>query len=167
LPFGHTCFTYLRVICPLNPVYLPISVSLFHGDRNLQEVNILKKIKDNWILNRRGEVYLDEDINKLKMFTKESLDHWIVKALTFYILRKMKHDVVTEFEITGLGQGDLLDLTTNTQYEIETVNNRNYHKRRVEQYRRVGVDVVVIPTNKLPIDIKVKIKAIKQYIRPD
>jgi hypothetical protein len=127
----------------------------------------MKKIKDNWILSRRGVVYLDEDINKLKMFTKESLDHWIAKALTFYILRKMRHEVVTEFEITGLGQGDILDLTTNTQYEIETVNNRNFHKKRVEQYRRVGVDVVVIPTNKLPIDPKDKCRALKQFIRPD
>jgi hypothetical protein len=127
----------------------------------------LKKIKDNWILSKRGVVYQDEDINKLKMFTKESLDHWIAKALAFYILRKMRHEVVTEFEITGLGQGDILDLTTNTQYEIETVNNRNYHKRRVEQYRRVGVDVVVIATNKLTTDIKEKLKMIKINIRPD
>jgi S-methylmethionine-dependent homocysteine/selenocysteine methylase len=58
-------------------------------------------------------------------------------------------------------------LTTNTQYEIETVNNRNFHKKRVEQYRRVGVDVVVIATNKLPVDINKRIKVIKQYIRPD
>jgi hypothetical protein len=127
----------------------------------------LKKIKDNWILSRRGVVYLDEDINKLKMFTKESLDHWIAKALTFYILRKMRHDVVTEFEITGLGQGDILDLTTNTQYEIETVNKKTYHQRRIEQYRRVGVDVIVIPTNKLSYDIKDRIRMLKQYIRPD
>jgi hypothetical protein len=127
----------------------------------------LKKIKDNWILSRRGVVYLDEDINKLKMFTKESLDHWVAKALTFYILRKMMHDVVTEFEITGLGQGDILDLTTNTQYEIETVNNRNYHKRRVEQYRRAGVDVVVIPTNNLLKELKQKYNTLIHYIRPD
>lgn len=127
----------------------------------------MKKIKDNWILCRRGVVYLDEDINKLKMFTKESLDHWITKALTFYILRKMKHYVVTEFEITGLGQGDILDLTTKTQYEIETVNNHNYYKKRIEQYSRTGVDIVVIPTNKLPIYNKGKCKVLKQYIRPD
>ena len=101
------------------------------------------------------------------MFSKESLDHWIAKALTFYLLRKMRHDVVTEFEITGLGQGDILDLTTNTQYEIETVNNRNFHKRRVEQYKRIGVDVVVIATNKLPRYIKDKIEVIMQNIRPD
>jgi hypothetical protein len=58
-------------------------------------------------------------------------------------------------------------LTTNTQYEIETVNNLNYHKRRVEQYRRVGVDVVVIPTNKLPINLNERFIELKQYIRPD
>lgn len=57
-----------------------------------------------------------------------------------------------------------MDLTTNTQYEIETVNNKIYHKKRVEQYRRTGLDVVVIPVNKLPNEIKQRLKALKQYI---
>ncbi len=110
---------------------------------------------------------MDNDINNLKMFTKESLDHWVAKALVFHILRKMKQKVVSEFEITGVGLGDILDLMTNTQYEIETVNNRNCHQKKVEQYRRIGVDVVVIPTNKLPTGLNNRYKVIKQYIRLD
>lgn len=67
----------------------------------------------------------------------------------------------------GLGQGDILDLTTNTQYEIETITNRNYHKKRIQQDKRAEVDVVVIPTNKLPTDLKNRYRALKQYIRQD
>ena len=118
------------------------------------------KIKDNWALRTRGVIYLDSDVNKLQMCAKESLDHWVAKALTFYLLRKMKHEVVTEFEIPGMGQGDILDLITNTQYEIETANNRNYHKKRIEQYKRTDVDVIVIPTNKLPTEIKASVMTI-------
>jgi hypothetical protein len=127
----------------------------------------MRKIKDNWDLRTRGVVYLDSDLNKLKMFRSENLNHWITKAITFYILRKMKHDVITEFEIPGMGEGDILDLTTNTQYEVETVNSKNFHRKRVEDYRRTGVDVVVIPTNKMSNNIKTRYKIIKQYIRVD
>ncbi|MCK4717145.1 MAG: hypothetical protein KAT70_00640 [Thermoplasmata archaeon] len=127
----------------------------------------MQKIKDNWELRRRGVVYLDSDLNRLQMFTKESLDHWTTKALVFHILRKLGHKVVTEFIIPGMGQGDILDLTTSTQYEIETVNNKHYHQKRVAQYQRIGVDVIVIPTSKLPLDLKERYKAIQAYIHPD
>ena len=62
----------------------------------------MKRIKDNRGYKQRGMIYQTHDINKLKMHTLESLNHWITKALLFRMLCKMKHDVITEFEITGI-----------------------------------------------------------------
>jgi hypothetical protein len=107
---------------------------------------------------------MPEHVNTLKMHSNETLDHWITKALVFRLLRKMKHDVVTEFEITGMGVGDLLDLTTSVQYEIETVSYPKYIRDRAKQYERIGVEVIVIPIGKLPDDIKEREKALREYI---
>ena len=81
----------------------------------------MNRIKDKREYKQRGILYLPEHVNTLKMHTKETADHWVTKALVFRLLRNMKHDVVTEFEITGMGVGDMFDLTTSTQYEIETI----------------------------------------------
>lgn len=79
----------------------------------------------------------------------------------------MKHDVITEFEIPGLGQGDVLDLTTKIQYEIETTTIQSFHKKRIHQYEDSGLEIIIIPTNKLPLDIKGRCKSIEEYIHPD
>ena len=76
----------------------------------------------------------------------------------------MKHDVVTEFEITGMGVGDILDMTTSVQYEIETVSYPKYIQDRAKQYERIGAEVIVIPIRKLPDDIKEREKALIEYI---
>ena len=130
-------------------------------------VNKLKRIKDNWDLRVRGIEYLDSEVNKLQMFSSETLDHWTTKAIAFYHLRKLRHDVITEFHIPGMGQGDILDLTTHTQYEIETSQRPSFHQKRVEAYRRLGVDIVIIPVAKLPKDIPARSKEIQRYLRPD
>ena len=109
-------------------------------------------------------IYQSQDINKLKMHTLESLDHWITKALLFRILRKLKHDVITEFEITGMGVGDLFDLTTSVQYEVERVSYSKFVERRKGDYERVGVDIVVIPLARLPVGNKEKEKALREWV---
>ena len=65
----------------------------------------------------------------------------------------MKHDVVTEFEITGMGIGDVFDITTSVQYEVETTSYSKFIERRRLDYERTGVEVIVIPLAKLPKDI--------------
>ena len=123
-----------------------------------------RRIIDKRDYNQRGILYLNEEVNSLKMFANETLDHWITKALVFRLLRKMKHDVVTEFEITGMGVGDIFDLTSSVQYEIETISHPKHIKDRAKQYQRIGIDVIVIPIKKLPEDIKEREKALKEYI---
>lgn len=123
-----------------------------------------RKIIDKRGYNRRGILYLNEHVNTLKMHWNETLDHWITKAIVFRLLRKMKHDVVTEFEITGMGVGDVFDLTASRQYEVETKNTPKYIRDRLEQYKRIDVDVIVIPLAKLPNDIKEREKALEDWI---
>ncbi|MDO9536848.1 MAG: hypothetical protein Q7J68_00830 [Thermoplasmata archaeon] len=124
----------------------------------------MNRIKDKREYKQRGIIYLPEHVNTLKMHSNETLDHWIAKALVFRILRKLKHDIVTEFEITGMGVGDVLDLTTSVQYEIETISYPKYIRDRAEQYTRIGVEVIVIPIRKLPDDIKEREKALMEYV---
>ena len=123
-----------------------------------------RRIKDKRDYKQRGIIYLPQEVNSLKMFANEALDHWITKALVFRLLRKMKHDVVTEFEITGMGIGDVFDLTTSVQYEIETNSQPKHIKNKAEQYIRIGVEVIVIPLKNLPIDIKEREKTLKEYV---
>lgn len=123
-----------------------------------------RKIIDKRGYRQRGILYLNEHVNTLKMHVNETLDHWITKAIVFRLLRKMKHDVVTEFEITGMGVGDVFDLTASRQYEVETKNTPKYIRDRLEQYKRIDVDVIVIPLAKLPKDIKELEKALEDWV---
>lgn len=127
----------------------------------------MHRIKDNRHYRMRGIIYHDCDINKLKMFSKESLDHWITKSLIFRLLREMKHDVVTEFEIVGMGIGDIFDLTTSTQYEVETTNSKPFCRKRAKDYVRMGVEIIVVPTKNLSRDWKERHKQLKDYVLPD
>jgi hypothetical protein len=124
----------------------------------------MNRIIDNREYKQRGILYLPEHVNALKMHPNETLDHWITKAIVFRLLRKMKHDVVTEFEITGMGVGDVLDLTNSIQYEIETTSYQKFITDRAKQYARIGVDVIVIPLKKLPKNIKEREKALKEWV---
>ena len=63
-----------------------------------------------------------------------------------------------------MGIGDLFDLTSSVQYEIETRSNPKHIQERAKQYQRIGIDVIVIPIGKLPEDIKEREKALMDYI---
>lgn len=76
----------------------------------------------------------------------------------------MKHDVVTEFEITGMGIGDIFDLTTATQYEVETTCYSKFLQRRKEDYARDGVEIIVIPLAKLPVGWKERERALGEWV---
>ena len=123
-----------------------------------------RRIIDKRDYNRRGILYHPDHVNTLKMHWNETLDHWITKAIVFRLLRKMKHEVVTEFEITGMGVGDVFDLTASRQYEVETKNTPKYIRDRLEQYKRIDVDIIIIPLKNLPEDIKEKEKVVAEYI---
>ncbi len=70
----------------------------------------------------------------------------------------------TEFEITGMGIGDIFDLTTSTQYEIETTSYSKFLQRRKEDYARDGVEIIVIPLAKLPVGWKERERALGEWV---
>ena len=82
----------------------------------------------------------------------------------FRILRRMKHDVVTEFEITGQGLGDVFDLTTSVQYEIESNSKPSNLRKKAEMYKRDGVEVIVIPLRGMPVGMKEREKELREYV---
>jgi len=125
---------------------------------------VSRRIKDKRNYKQRGMIYQIHDVNKLKMHSNETLEHWITKALLFRMLRKMKHDVITEFEITGMGIGDVFDITTSVQYEVETTSYSKFVERRRLDYERTGVEVIVVPLAKLPVDLKEREKVLKEYV---
>ena len=69
-------------------------------------------------------LYEECDINKLDHDYKEKLNHFSAKALMYFILRELKHDVVSEVEIVDVGVSDLFDITTRVIYEFETTGSK-------------------------------------------
>ncbi len=71
-----------------------------------------RKIIDYNLLRTKGVTFNRLDMNKLIKSPSESWEHFAVKSQIFYILRALNHDVLTEFEISGFGIGDILDVSS-------------------------------------------------------
>ena len=129
---------------------------------------MLKKMRviDYNLLRTKGVTYNRLAINKLIKYPTESWKHFAVKSQIFYILRTMKHDVLTEFEITGFGIGDILDLSTRItcQYEIETTLKSAKHQKTIQKYARRGLDIIIVYTKKLPKDEYERYKYLKEVL---
>ena len=125
-----------------------------------------RKIIDYNLLSIKGVTFDRLDINKLIKYPKESWEHFAVKSQIFYILRTMNHDVLTEFEITGFGIGDILDLSTRItcQYEIETRLRSAKHHKTIQKYARKGLDIIIVLIPKLPNDEYERYKYLKDVI---
>jgi hypothetical protein len=100
------------------------------------------------------------------MFGRESRKHFMVKACLFHLLRTMKHDVVTEFDLPN-GVGDLLDVTTSTHYELEFQFKKHHRERKIAQYKRPGFEIIVINCDKLPTKYNALARELKEFIVPD
>ena len=118
-------------------------------------------------LNRKGILYTTDEINKLQRRGTEGLEHFITKAIVFFILRKMNHQVVTEFEVVDCGYGDILDLDTLTNYEIENNPKKFWHAHKQEMYSDANINTVVISVKKLPNNHRQRYKELKNYIHID
>ena len=106
-------------------------------------------------------------MNKLVHDFKEKLNHFCAKALMFFILRELKHDVVSEVEIVDVGFGDLYDITTNVFYEFETSGCKSVQRRVNEIYKQTGVEIIVTDVKELPDDIFQRYLKLKEYVIPD
>ena len=116
---------------------------------------------------RKAILFDRSDINKLVHHLKEKLNHFSAKAIMFMILRDLKHDVVSEAEIVGVGVCDLFDISTKVIYEFETTGCKKRQRRVNEIYKQTGIEIIVIDVRKLPDDIFQRYLKLKEYIIPD
>ena len=116
---------------------------------------------------RKAILFEQSDINKLVHHLNEKLNHFSAKAILFMILRDLKHDVLSEVEIVGVGVCDLFDKSVNVIYEIETSHSPKYRREANEIYKQTGVEVIVIYVKDLPDDIFQRYMKLKEYVIPD
>ena len=112
-------------------------------------------------------LYEESDINKLVRDHKEKLYHFSAKALMYFILRELKHDVASEVEIVGVGVGDLFDISTKVLYEFETTGSKKIQRRVNEIYKNASIEVIVIDVKDLPDDIFQRYMKLKKFVIPD
>ena len=101
------------------------------------------------------------------MFPGESFKHWMAKCCLVYLLRKLGHEILTEVEITGCGIGDILDLTTNVQYEIELSHSKGVRNSKIDLYKRFGTEIIIVDCHNMPMDLKELVTFLDPYIVPD
>ena len=102
-------------------------------------------------------------LNHLTKFSSESYKHFIAKSCLFYLLRKMKHDVATEWRVSNR-YIDIVDKTTRTMYEIELHSSQKYRSRKFERYDIKGYEIIIVDCSKMPSDIDEMNKYIQQFI---
>ena len=112
-------------------------------------------------------LYEESDINKLIRDHKEKLNHFSAKALMFFILRELRHDVTTEVEIVNVGVCDLYDITTGVIYEFESFGSKKTQRRVNEIYKHTGNEIIVIDVKDLPDDIFQRYLKLKEFVIPD
>ena len=134
---------------------------------DLYDLNYELDDKNARDFNRKAILYNRNNMNKLVIVGIERLNHFSAKAIFFFILNELGHDVTTEVEIVGVGRGDLFDITTNVLYEFETTGCKRTQQRVNEIYRQTGVEVIVIDVKDLPDDIFQRYMKLKEYVIPD
>ena len=92
----------------------------------------------------------------------ESMQHFIVKAMIFKILRKMGRSVGTEIETKG-GIADVIDLDNLIVYEVETNLNKNKIKEKLNQFKEFR-DLFLIDVRKLPKNLKQLENKLKNFV---
>ena len=90
----------------------------------------------------------------------------MAKSSLFWVLRKMKHEVATEWLISE-GYADICDKTTRTLYEIEFQVSAKHFTEKREQYNITGYEVIIVNCYKLPLNINEMKKFLEQFIIPD
>ena len=116
---------------------------------------------------RKAILFEQSDINKLVHHLNEKLNHFSAKAILFMILRDLKHDVLSEVEVVGVGICDLFDRSVNVIYEFETTACKKVQRRVNEIYKQTGVEVIVIDVKDLPNDIFQRYLKLQEYVIPD
>lgn len=134
---------------------------------NLYDLNDSLDSDDSSGFSRKAILYDRNDLNKLVIAGTEKLNHFITKAIMFYILSELNHNLATECNIAGIGRIDLFDVTTQTIYEFETTGSKSGQQRVNDIYKQTGVEVIVIDVKELPDDIYQRYLKLKEFVIPD
>ena len=137
-----------------------MSYDIYNQKYKLEDQNALD-------FGRKAILYDLNDINKLIIAGNEKLNHFTAKAIMFYILSELNHDIVSECQIIGVGRVDLYDITSQTIYEFETSHSPKYRKEANEKYQQTGIEVIVVDINALPDDIYQRYLKLREYVIPD
>ena len=134
---------------------------------DLYSLNCSIDDEDTISFSRKAILYDKSAVNKLVHDHRENLNHFSAKALFFFILRELKHNVVSEVRIVDVGYGDLFDITTNVLYEFETSGCKSVQQRVNDIYKQTGIEVIVIDVQDLPDDIFQRYLKLKEFVIPD
>ena len=137
-----------------------MSYNLYDLDYELADKNALD-------FSKKAILFDQSDINKLVIAGVEKLNHFISKAIMFYVLSELNYDVVSECNIVGVGRIDLYDISTRTIYEFESSHSINKRRRENEIYKQTGVEVIIINVKELPDDIFQRYLKLKEYVMVD
>ena len=134
---------------------------------NLYDLDYKLDDKNATDFSRKAFLYDRNDLNKLVIAGNEKLNHFISKAIMFYILNELDHDVVAECNIVGVGRLDLFDVTTRVIYEFETTGCKSVQQKVNDIYKQTGIEVIVIDVKDLPEDIFQRYLRLREYVIPD
>ena len=107
------------------------------------------------------------DIGKLKICSNETIRHYLAKSVLCYELIRLKHRVICEAKVEGVGVMDVYDLETSVDYEIESEPSMKAAIRYNSKYKQAGIDVVIIQIRDWNDSIGWLQEYIKMWIRPD
>ena len=104
------------------------------------------------LLRKKGFVLNEKNLNCLFPHNKkESLKHWITKALVFKILSNKGRNVGSEVEV-GNGIADVFDADNTIAYEIESNFSKNKNQEKIH-ILSTAKDIFFIDLKKIPDDI--------------
>jgi hypothetical protein len=108
-------------------------------------------------------IYNHLDLNRLTLAENEKLNEFINKSILFYILNELNHDVVSDFNINGLGDVEIYDFSARTAYIFE-LHRLNEYKMDIDELNNEhDVDVIGIDSESLPEDVHQRYMKLREY----
>ena len=101
--------------------------------------------------------------NHLTKFSNEPYKHFMAKACLFWILRKLKHEIASEWLI-GDRYVDIYDKTTHTLYEIEINKSPKFRSLKHNLYQMTGYEVIIIDCSNISSNINKIQKYLSKFI---
>lgn len=129
----------------------------------LQSQKLISQIEARRLLKENGIVINGNNKNCLFLHNKkESMKHFVVKAILFKILREKDRCIGTEIEIKN-GIVDLIDMDNLIAYEIENGYSKKKIKEKLINYEVVK-DVFFIECKNVPENINDAEKYLRRIV---